>query len=200
MGVAPVGPPCVWQAQSQEERLETQLRVAHRAPRGIARSTQFADRLIIDARDVQVYQASNQFVEVGLAGADRAEKHGRIGALAVRMRDGNGILMNVQTGLSRHAGRQQQTGPLRDPPIRRWPEGSARVLPQRNLGMLSPARVQQYFHDVYISPTWPDCPRHLNHPMWVGSHIDGLHWCCERDGDEIAKVGELGSIGHARAD
>jgi hypothetical protein len=55
--------------------------------------------------------------------------------------------------------------------------------------------VQQYFHDTYISSTWPTCPRHPNHPMWISSNSDGLNWYCERDGEAIAKVGELGSIG-----
>lgn len=53
--------------------------------------------------------------------------------------------------------------------------------------------VQQYFHDVYISTTWPTCPRHPKHPMWITSSIDGLYWSCERDGDAIARVGDLGS-------
>jgi hypothetical protein len=47
--------------------------------------------------------------------------------------------------------------------------------------------VQQYFHDVYISTTWPTCPRHPNHPMWLH---EGW-WCCE---GRIARLGELASI------
>ena len=34
--------------------------------------------------------------------------------------------------------------------------------------------VQQYFHDAYISTTWPTCPHHPNHPM---SFHEGW-WCC----------------------
>jgi protoporphyrinogen oxidase len=45
--------------------------------------------------------------------------------------------------------------------------------------------VQQYFHDVYISTTWPTCLRHPNHPMWFH---DGW-WCCS--GERIARLGEL---------
>ena len=47
--------------------------------------------------------------------------------------------------------------------------------------------VQQYFHDVRISTTWPTCPRHPNHPMWFH---EGW-WCC---GGRIARLGELASI------
>ena len=41
-------------------------------------------------------QPPNQFVEVRLAGPDRADKHGRIGALPLRVRDGNLIFVHVQ--------------------------------------------------------------------------------------------------------
>jgi hypothetical protein len=45
--------------------------------------------------------------------------------------------------------------------------------------------VQQYFHDVYIDTTWPACPRHPNHPLW----LRGEWWCCGED--RIARLGEL---------
>ena len=50
--------------------------------------------------------------------------------------------------------------------------------------------VQQYFHDCFVDTTWPSCPRHSNHPLW----LRGESWCCERDGEAIAKLGELRSI------
>jgi hypothetical protein len=46
-------------------------------------------------------QPSNQFVEIALACADRTEKHGRVRALSLCVRDGDGILMNVQTNEKR---------------------------------------------------------------------------------------------------
>lgn len=49
--------------------------------------------------------------------------------------------------------------------------------------------VQQYFHDCFVDTTWPACPRHPNHPLW----IRGEFWYCERDGEAIAKLGELGA-------
>jgi hypothetical protein len=48
--------------------------------------------------------------------------------------------------------------------------------------------VQQYFHDCFIDVTWPRCPRHPNHPLWL--HEDS--WCCERDDAAIAELGGLG--------
>jgi hypothetical protein len=50
--------------------------------------------------------------------------------------------------------------------------------------------VQQHFHDWFVDTTWPTCPRHSNHPMW----LRGEYWYCERDGEVIAKLGELHSI------
>ncbi len=49
--------------------------------------------------------------------------------------------------------------------------------------------VQQHFHDCFIDTTWPPCPRHPNHPLWFRSGA----WYCERDGAQIAKLGDLGS-------
>jgi hypothetical protein len=50
--------------------------------------------------------------------------------------------------------------------------------------------VQQYFHDDFVDTTWPACPRHSNHPLW----LRGEFWYCERDGEAIAKLGELHTI------
>jgi hypothetical protein len=47
--------------------------------------------------------------------------------------------------------------------------------------------VQQYFHDVFIDTTWPRCPLHSNHPLWLH---DG-HWICEKDRIVVARLGEL---------
>lgn len=49
--------------------------------------------------------------------------------------------------------------------------------------------VQQYFHDTFIETSWPQCPRHPNHPLWFRHGC----WWCERDGVAIAKLGELGA-------
>ena len=50
--------------------------------------------------------------------------------------------------------------------------------------------VQQYFHDCFVDVTWPACPRHSTHPLW----LHGDFWCCERDQEPIARLGELSSV------
>jgi hypothetical protein len=50
--------------------------------------------------------------------------------------------------------------------------------------------VQQYFHDCFVDTTWPTCPRHSKHPLWL--HDES--WYCERDAEAIARLGALGSI------
>jgi hypothetical protein len=50
--------------------------------------------------------------------------------------------------------------------------------------------VQQYFHDCFVDTTWPTCPRHATHPLW----LRGESWYCERDDEPIARLGELRSI------
>ena len=45
--------------------------------------------------------------------------------------------------------------------------------------------VQQYIHDLFIDTTWPACPRHPHHPMW----LRGDWWCCGED--RISRLGEL---------
>jgi hypothetical protein len=47
--------------------------------------------------------------------------------------------------------------------------------------------VQQYVHDAFLDTTWPSCPYHPNHPLWLA---DG-HWCCERLGLPVARLGGL---------
>jgi hypothetical protein len=47
--------------------------------------------------------------------------------------------------------------------------------------------IQQQIHDERICTTWPTCPLHGTHPLWVH---DG-QWVCERAGAPIAPVGGL---------
>jgi hypothetical protein len=51
--------------------------------------------------------------------------------------------------------------------------------------------VQQEFHDCFVDVTWPACPRHPNHPLWL--HREFESWWCESDAVAIARLGELGS-------
>jgi hypothetical protein len=47
--------------------------------------------------------------------------------------------------------------------------------------------VQQYFHDCFVDTTWPECPFHRRHPLWLhhGS------WTCEQLDAPVARLGEL---------
>jgi hypothetical protein len=47
--------------------------------------------------------------------------------------------------------------------------------------------VQQHFHDWHIDTTWPECPLHRRHPLWVH---DGS-WTCEQLNLPVAALGEL---------
>jgi hypothetical protein len=47
--------------------------------------------------------------------------------------------------------------------------------------------VQQSIHDSRIDTTWPACPWHPNHPLWLGER----GWQCERLGEVAAELGAL---------
>jgi hypothetical protein len=53
--------------------------------------------------------------------------------------------------------------------------------------------VQQFIHDERLDTTWPTCPLHGRHPLWIRMAAGGLGWHCDQDHREIAKLGELGS-------
>ena len=52
-------------------------------------------------------------------------------------------------------------------------------------------QVQEIFHDGFIHTTWPPCPRHHQHPLW----LHGEYWMCEQDDVAVARLGELPSLG-----
>jgi hypothetical protein len=47
--------------------------------------------------------------------------------------------------------------------------------------------VQQEFLDSHIDTTWPTCPFHTRHPLWVHKR----HWVCERLNVPVAPIGGL---------
>ena len=52
--------------------------------------------------------------------------------------------------------------------------------------------VQQLLHDTVVDTTWPACPRHRRHPLWLGEDdAGGLAWRCPRDDAAIAPLGAL---------
>ena len=54
--------------------------------------------------------------------------------------------------------------------------------------------VQQYFPDGFVDTTWPSCPFHPNHPLWLS---DGW-WRCERIEEPIARLGALSGVNQER--
>jgi len=48
-------------------------------------------------------------------------------------------------------------------------------------------QVQQRLHDEFIDTTWPACPEHPNHPLW----ISGGWWRCRSSGTAVAPLGQL---------
>jgi hypothetical protein len=48
-------------------------------------------------------------------------------------------------------------------------------------------QVQQRLHDEFIDTTWPACPQHPNHPLWMS---DGW-WRCPSSGTAVAPLGQL---------
>jgi hypothetical protein len=54
--------------------------------------------------------------------------------------------------------------------------------------------VQQFFHDTFVDTTWPACPHHPNHPLWISDRW----WRCERIEEPIARLGALSSINRER--
>ena len=47
--------------------------------------------------------------------------------------------------------------------------------------------VQQEFHDLFIDITWPACPFHPNHPLWLHKE----QWVCEQTQTPVAPLGSL---------
>src|SRR5262245_22627679 len=47
--------------------------------------------------------------------------------------------------------------------------------------------VQQEIHDLFIDTTWPTCPFHPNHPLWLGNG----YWVCAQNGVRVAPLGGL---------
>lgn len=57
--------------------------------------------------------------------------------------------------------------------------------------------LQQYLHDTFVDTSWPPCPRHPHHPMWLGEgQGGGSVWCCLGDEAEIAPLGMLPASPH----
>ena len=50
--------------------------------------------------------------------------------------------------------------------------------------------VQQSLHDQHVDTSWPSCPWHLRHPLWLAPYDStDLSWTCS--GRVVARLGEL---------
>ena len=59
------------------------------------------------------------------------------------------------------------------------------------LGLRAAEGLQEWLHEDLRETTWPACPRHRRHPLWLGVGDDPVTWCCPADGTAVARLGEL---------
>ena len=52
-------------------------------------------------------------------------------------------------------------------------------------------RFQQELHDEFVDTSWPRCPDHANHPLW----LHGTAWICEAEFARIGNLGDLPALG-----
>lgn len=53
--------------------------------------------------------------------------------------------------------------------------------------------VQQWLHDTFLDTTWPACPDHGRHPLWLADAEPLPVWTCEESGRAVCRLGELGT-------
>lgn len=53
--------------------------------------------------------------------------------------------------------------------------------------------VQQWLHDSFLDTSWPPCPSHRHHPLWLGEEPP-FTWHCPRDATPVALLGQLGTV------
>jgi hypothetical protein len=51
----------------------------------------------------------------------------------------------------------------------------------------------QHLHDTFVHTTWPACPLHPQHPLWLDGEHDRAVWRCTQAGMDIAPLGSLTS-------
>ena len=53
--------------------------------------------------------------------------------------------------------------------------------------------VQQYLHDAWIDTSWPACPDHPHHPLWLTRTVPA-RWRCPTSGRTFCELGEMWSL------
>ena len=51
--------------------------------------------------------------------------------------------------------------------------------------------MQQRLHDTFVDTTWPACPLHPHHPLWLDDGRDRPAWRCVTAEVEIAPLDAL---------
>ena len=64
-----------------------------------------------------------------------------------------------------------------------WPLFLARVVEE----------TQQWLHDTFVDTTWPRCPEHANHPLWLNDD-ESAGWACAATNTMVCPVGQLGAL------
>ena len=54
-------------------------------------------------------------------------------------------------------------------------------------------KVQQWLHDSFLDTSWPPCPSHRNHPLWLAEE-PSFTWHCPRDAIAVAPLGQLSTV------
>lgn len=52
---------------------------------------------------------------------------------------------------------------------------------------------QQWLQDTFLDTTWPACPEHGNHPLWLDDE-ETPGWACPSSNTTVCRVGELGTL------
>jgi hypothetical protein len=52
---------------------------------------------------------------------------------------------------------------------------------------------QQWLHDTFVDTTWPQCPEHGSHPLWVND-AECPGWACASTDTTVCPVGQLGTL------
>jgi hypothetical protein len=53
--------------------------------------------------------------------------------------------------------------------------------------------VQQWLHDNFLDTTWPGCPEHKTHPLWLDEATPPM-WTCHSANLRVCLLGELGTL------
>ena len=67
-----------------------------------------------------------------------------------------------------------------------WQKGLPRIV-------LVAEAVQQRLHDDRIDTSWPACPEHPSHPLWLSRTLPAV-WTCPSTGKTVCALGELASL------